>query len=67
MHVYINTSFEDSPINEIVSLTVIGSNVYEADRFATAAFAIGKDGINFIEQLKSKLSISRYRFNPNIY
>ena len=34
---------------EIVSLTVIGPNVLEADRFATAAFAMGRDGINFIE------------------
>jgi thiamine biosynthesis lipoprotein len=38
--------------DEIVSLTVIGENVYEADRFATAAFAMGKRGINFIERLK---------------
>jgi FAD:protein FMN transferase len=35
----------------IVSLTVIGPNVYEADRFATAAFAMGQGGINFIETL----------------
>lgn len=33
---------------DIVSLTVIGPNVYEADRFATAAFAMGKTGIDFI-------------------
>ncbi len=39
------------PANEIVSLTVVGPNVYEADRFATAAFAMGAAGINFIEQL----------------
>lgn len=39
-------------ISEIVSLTVIGSNIYEADRFATAAFAMGKDGISFIQNLK---------------
>lgn len=38
-------------INEIISLTVIGPNIYEADRFATAAFAMGKKGINFIEKL----------------
>lgn len=38
------------PITDIVSLTVIGSDVLEADRFATAAFAMGKDGILFIEQ-----------------
>jgi thiamine biosynthesis lipoprotein len=39
------------PIDEIVSLTVVGPNVYEADRFATAAFAMGRRGILFIEQL----------------
>ena len=37
--------------NEIVSLTVIGPNIYEADRFATAAFAMGKNAIHFIESL----------------
>jgi len=36
---------------DILSLTVIGPNIYEADRFATAAFAMGHDGIRFIEQL----------------
>lgn len=35
----------------IVSLTVIGPNIYEADRFATAAFAIGRDAVRFIESL----------------
>jgi thiamine biosynthesis lipoprotein len=40
------------PILEIVSLTVVGPNVYEADRFATAAFAMGKVGIDFIEKLE---------------
>lgn len=38
-------------ITDIVSLTVIGPNIYEADRFATAAFAMGKNGIEFIEKL----------------
>jgi thiamine biosynthesis lipoprotein len=37
--------------NDIVSLTVIGPDVLEADRFATAAFAMGRDGIFFIENL----------------
>jgi thiamine biosynthesis lipoprotein len=37
--------------SEIVSLTVIGPNIYEADRFATAAFAMGKNAIHFIESL----------------
>ena len=40
------------PVGEIVSLTVIGPNVYEADRFATAAFAMGRSGIEFIERLE---------------
>jgi thiamine biosynthesis lipoprotein len=40
----------DKTFDEIVSITVIGPNVYEADRFATAAFAMGKEGIDFIEK-----------------
>lgn len=39
--------------NHLKSLTVIGPNVYEADRFATAAFAMGLAGVSFIEQLVS--------------
>ncbi len=39
-------------LKEIVSITVIGPNIYEADRFATAAFAMGREGIKFIESLK---------------
>lgn len=35
----------------VASLTVIGPDAYEADRFATAAFAMGRDGIYFIENL----------------
>lgn len=36
--------------NNIVSLTVIGQNVLEADRFSTPAFAMGKMGIDFIQK-----------------
>lgn len=36
----------------VASLTVIGPNVYEADRFATAAFAMGEQGIGFIGGLE---------------
>jgi len=36
-------------VDDIVSLTVIGPDVCEADRFATAAFAMGSEGIRFIE------------------
>ena len=40
---------ENRPLGSIKSLTVIGPNVYEADRYATAAFAMGRGGIAFIE------------------
>jgi FAD:protein FMN transferase len=36
--------------DNVVSLTVIGPDVMEADRYATAAFAMGRDGICFIER-----------------
>ena len=49
LHIY--NPKDHKPMDKIVSLTVIGPNVYEADRFATAAFAMGLDGINFIEKL----------------
>jgi len=48
-HIY-NPHGIGSPIQDIVSLTVIGADVLEADRFATAAFAMGRDGILFVEQ-----------------
>ncbi|BCG69637.1 FAD:protein FMN transferase [Mesorhizobium sp. 113-1-2] len=48
-HIY-NPLGAGDPITEIVSLTVIGSDVFEADRFATAAFAMGREGIFFLEQ-----------------
>lgn len=35
----------------VKSITVIGPDVLETDRFATAAFAMGKKGIEFIESL----------------
>jgi thiamine biosynthesis lipoprotein len=49
-HIY-NPHIPEKKLQDLVSLTVIGSNILEADRFATAAFAMGKEGINFIEQL----------------
>ncbi len=49
-HIY-NPLDDWKPANKIVSLSVIGPNVYEADRFATAAFAMGAGGIGFIERL----------------
>jgi thiamine biosynthesis lipoprotein len=49
-HIY-NPKRREDQITEIVSLTVIGPNVYEADRFATAAFAMGRPGIDWLEKL----------------
>ncbi len=49
-HIY-NPREHNTPVNDIVSLTVIGPNIHDADRFATAAFAMGRDGIRFIEEL----------------
>ena len=46
-HIY-NPHAPGAPIDDILSLTVLGSDVLEADRFATAAFAMGADGIGFI-------------------
>lgn len=50
-HIY-NPKTKNKSITEIVSLTIIGPNIYEADRFATAAFAMGRDGIYFIENME---------------
>lgn len=50
LHIY-NPRGGNAPVSDIVSLTVIGPNIHDADRFATAAFAMGADGIKFIEQL----------------
>lgn len=50
-HIY-NPHDGYKPANAIASLSVIGPNIYDADRFATAAFAMGGQGIRFIESLR---------------
>lgn len=51
MHIY--DPHTGKPVEtDVASLTVIGPDVYEADRFATAAFAMGSKGIEFIERLE---------------
>jgi thiamine biosynthesis lipoprotein len=49
-HIY-NPHNRTTPLQDVVSITVIGPDIYEADRFATASFAMGKKGIQFIEKL----------------
>jgi FAD:protein FMN transferase len=49
-HIY-NPRDENDRLDEIVSITVIGPDICEADRIATGAFAMGRHGIFFIESL----------------
>jgi FAD:protein FMN transferase len=49
-HIY-NPHKPHELITGIASMTIIGPTVYDADRFATAAFAMGEKGIHFIEKL----------------
>ena len=49
-HIY-DPHHRDTSLVEIVSITVIGLDIYDVDRFATAAFAMGRQGIQFIETL----------------
>ena len=73
-HVY-NPLQPKEKITDIVSLSVIGPNVYDADRYATAAFAMGYKGIEFIEKLpgfegylidKNGMAIFTKRFNDYV-
>jgi thiamine biosynthesis lipoprotein len=49
-HIY--DPVDGKKLTHIKSLTVIGPDIYEADRFATAAFAMGEGGLKFIENLE---------------
>lgn len=60
-HIY-NPLDREKGIEDIVSLSVIGPNVYEADRFATAAFAMGKGGIYFLE---NQSGLEGYQIDKN--
>lgn len=49
-HIYNPLDVQSLPAG-VKSLTVLGPNIFEADRFATAAFAMGEKGVIFIEAL----------------
>ncbi len=51
-HIY-NPHAPGIPLNEIVSVSVIASDVLVADLYATAAFAMGREGIGFLERQPS--------------
>lgn len=60
-HIY-NPHERGRTIDDILSLTVVGPNIYEADRFATAAFAMGRQGIKFIQ---SRPGVEGYLIDKN--
>lgn len=60
-HIYNPLNPADS-LQDIVSITIIGPNALEADRFATAAFAMGKLGLSFIESMPQFEAYSIDRF-----
>ena len=47
-HIY-NPLNDDDPMDQVASMTVIADNVLEADRLATAAFVMGREGIQFLQ------------------
>ena len=49
LHIYNPKTGE--PADDIVSLTVVGDHICDVDLVATAAFAMGDQGINFIEEM----------------
>jgi thiamine biosynthesis lipoprotein len=49
-HIY--NPHNNMPIQDVVSVSVIGPKIVDADRYATAAFAMGGKGASFIESLK---------------
>lgn len=49
-HIY-NPHTGKKEITDIVSITLVAPNVLEADRFTTAAFAMGRAGIRFVQEL----------------
>lgn len=48
MHIY--NPIKKKLANDLASVTVVAQNVYEADRFATAVFAMGEKGIDFLNE-----------------
>lgn len=48
MHIY--NPIKKKLANELLSATVVGNDVYEADRFATGVYAMGEKGIDFLEE-----------------
>jgi FAD:protein FMN transferase len=52
-----------SPAREWLSFTVVGPDIFNADVYATAAFAMGTDGLGFIERTPG---YEAYAIEPNL-
>ncbi len=62
-HIY-NPLDDYATPHDVASLSVIAPNIFEADRFATAAFAMGAAGINFLANLPGGL-FEAYQIDHN--
>ncbi|HAL27599.1 MAG TPA: hypothetical protein DCP25_12830, partial [Chloroflexi bacterium] len=51
------------PATELLSMTVVGPDILEADVYATAAFAMGRRGLDFIERLPG---VEAYAIGPDL-
>lgn len=69
-HIYNPTTRTEA--DEVASVTVIADNCYEADRLATAVFAMGEKGISFLENFpcvegymvkKDKIAVMTSKFS----
>ena len=55
-----------SPVDEVLSVTVVGSSLLWADALATAAFVLGRDGLDLVETVAGyeALMVDRHGFRP---
>jgi len=51
------------PATELLCMTVVGPDILEADVYATAAFAMGRRGLDFIERLPG---LEAYAIGPDL-
>ena len=50
-HIY-NPKKDFKEVDEVASVSVVASNIYDADIYATAIFAMGMNGVHFAENNK---------------
>jgi thiamine biosynthesis lipoprotein len=52
-----------APATELLSMTIVGPSIVEADVYATAAFAMGLAGLDFIER---RAGYEAYAIDPEL-